>query len=157
MNRSLVVVLVAIGFVAGCAAPGGDSAQQVSPSAPAAASRLTVGELMAQGGRQLTAAEMKELHTGATIQGSNQAGTWTRRQGADGKYSGQNSHRMGGSRNFNGDWHIDEKGRNCSLNRSQRDAKLSCSHYYSLNGKYYTAPGEEPTAGTVLEDRTISR
>ena len=157
MAQMLAAVVVSVGLVAGCAAPGAGDAQKEAAAAPAASSRMTVGDLKAKGGKRITAAEMKELHTGATIRGSNQFGNWTRKQGADGKYSGQNAQYMGGTRSFNGDWRIDEEGRNCSLNRAQFGAMEACSFYYSLDGKYYTVSGENPSDSAVLEDRLISR
>ena len=146
-----------LSFLLGCASPGGGDTETKAATAPAAASRMTLGELMAKGGKRLTAAEMKELHTGAAIRGSSQYGDWARKQGANGKFTGQSARYMGGTVPIFGDWRIDDQGRNCSLFRSQSGAKENCSFYYSLNGKYFTTPGESPADSAVLEDRLISR
>jgi hypothetical protein len=100
---------------------------------------------------------MKELHTGSTIRGSNQHVVWNRKQGADGKFSGQTTRYMGGTSSFHGDWRIDDEGRNCSLFRSQTGATESCTFYYSLDGNYYTALTDSPTDSSLLEERMISR
>jgi len=157
MTRLLAAVVVSLGLLAGCASPEAQNSQQETTAVPASASRMTVGDLMAKDGKRLTATEMKDLHTGATIRGSSQYGDWTRKQGADGKFSGQNARYMGGTVPLNGDWRIDHQGRNCSLFRSQPGAKEICSYYYSLNGKHYTASGESPADSAVLEERIISR
>lgn len=155
MNRLLAPTIVSLALVTGCAAPGGGSG--TATDATPAAQRMTVGTLTAKGGRQLERDEMQQLLGGATLKGSTQYGTWTSTQNADGTYTGQFSRYAGGGRNFHGNWRIDERGRNCNVDKSRPNQSEICTSYYGLDGKHYATEEANPSSGTVLEDRLVSK
>ena len=164
MNQLFGVVLISAALMAGCAAPGEDSAKKGATSAPTAATsavapngRMTVGDLLAKGGKQLTVAEAKELFTGATMGGDSPRATWRTKLGADGKFSGQASLNAGGTRNFFGDWWVDDKGRNCSVDRSRSNTGPDCMYYFTLGGKYYASVTDSSNPNAALADRFISK
>ena len=157
MFRILGLAVVSAGMLVGCSAPSGGGLAAAQGTASPQAARMTVGDLTSKGGKRLAASEMKALLAGATLKGSTQHGNWTSTQKADGKYSGQFSRYQGGTRNFHGDWYVDDSGRNCAVDKTRPNQSPVCTYYYELDGRYFATEAANPDVGTVLEDRIVMK
>ena len=162
MVRSMSVFLVAIGCVAGCSSPR--ERLTPPPSAPAprvsvvpAVTRMTVGELLAKGGKQLTATEVKTLFSGAIVEGAESDSDWRERNAPDGDVTGQSFMHDGQAMNYQGTWWVDDQGRRCWANSRGSGSGPSCMYYYILGGKYYASDAAGSVRNGALAERKISR
>jgi len=155
--------LVLLGCAAGCASSSNRPVRQAAP-APAtdpatdwAATSLTVGELLAKGGRQLTGAQVKAALTGAVMEGVAGNMSWREMSFADGKVTGQSKMREGLVIDYQGSWWVDEHGRGCWMNSQQRNPVPACVYLYFLDGRLYATEQDPSRRNARLEARRISK
>ena len=133
------------------------SAQEV-PQPPAwTMTSLTVGQLIAQGGRQLTGAQVKSLFDRAVMEGSDGSTVWREMSFPDGKVTGQTRMSADLSIDYQGTWWVDEQGRRCWVNERFAGYAPNCMYYYFLEGRYYVSEADATRANARLEVRRISK
>lgn len=160
--RLTIVLLYAAGVLVGCASSNGGDVTIAPPSTPAVlpvvpATTMTVGELLARGGKQLPAADVKSLFTGAVVEGTDGGSNWRERNAGDGDVTGQSFMSGGQPIHYQGTWWVDENGRRCWANSRWSGSGPSCMYYYILGGKYYASESAGTVAGGSLVERKISR
>ena len=162
MNR-LTPALLALLLATGCASSD-DRTRSTQAAPPPAASKnaewavtsMTVGDLLAKGGRQLNAAQVKKLLTGSVMEGA--VGTTDLREMSfpDGKVTGQSKQIDGHVIDYEGSWWIDEQGRRCWANERQRNPDPSCSYFYLLGDRVYASESDSSRKSGRLEGRRIT-
>jgi hypothetical protein len=167
MKRSTALLLASLVLATGCASSDGDRASSAaSPpaSAPASAAAddwaytpMNVGDLLARGGRQLTAPEVRALFTGAVMQGVSDNAAWRDMSFADGKVTGQSTSRGGPTIDYQGSWWVDEQGRRCWVNDRLVGAAPTCMFYYTLAGGYYASASDSSRRNARLTVRRIGK
>jgi hypothetical protein len=165
MKRSTASLLMLLGLAAGCASSDGRSTQtSLPPPAPApvataewATGSLTVGELLAKGGRQLNGAQVKAVVTGTVMEGLDGDATWREMSFPDGKVTGQTTMRSGLVIDYEGTWWMDEQGRRCWTSSRQQSPAAACVHLYHLDGRYYAAESDASRRSAMLEPRRIRK
>jgi hypothetical protein len=165
MKRSTASLLILLGLAAGCASSGERSTQTALPPAPPetvatpqwAMGSLTVGELLAKGGRQLNGAQVKSVVTGTVMEGLDGDSTWREMSFPDGKVTGQTTMRGGLVIDYEGTWWMDEQGRRCWTNSRQQSPAAACVHLYHLDGRYYAAESDASRKNARLEPRRIRK
>jgi hypothetical protein len=164
--KCIVALILSAGMAAGCAAPGHESLagstlppapDDIVPAIPAGPS-MSVGELEAKGGKQLTAQEVKKLLSGATIEGASGASTWRARQSAEGQVRGWSFMNHGGHpMTYQGNWWVDDEGRNCWANQRSGGTPPECMYFYVLGGGFFSSPSNSTNKAAPLYERRISR
>jgi len=157
--------LVLLGCVAGCASSSERAVRRSLPApAPAsdpttqwAATSLTVGDLLAKGGRQLNAAQVKTALAGAVMEGVAGNMSWREMSFPDGKVTGQSKMSEGLVIDYQGSWWVDEQGRRCWMNSQQRSPAPACVYLYFLDGSYYAAEQDASRRNARLEARRIRK
>lgn len=163
MSRLAGAVLLSTGLAAACASPAGGSANVTTPAptrnaiAPIISARasMTVGELLAKGGRQLTAQELKNVFASATMEGASGTTTWRVKHSPDGNVTGQSFMRDGDPLSYRGTWWVDDQGRRCWVNARMVGSEPNCMYYYGLGGKYYASASDSSKRGASLANRDI--
>ena len=165
MNRSIGILLVSVGLAAGCASSGGRSAGPISqtqtlepvaaavPTAPG----MTVGELLAKGGMQLTAQQVKNVFAGATMEGASGNATWRDRSSPDGVVTGQTLLPDGQALGYEGTWWVDDQGRRCWANSRVAGSGPSCMYYYILDRNYFVSEFDKSHKEAPVAGRRINR
>ena len=117
-----------------------------------------VGELMQQGGKKLSAEELKQLHAGGvTYKGSlASGGTFREQHKTDGSVSG-NAQTLRGSSGLVGTWNINDEGRLCIIVTVLASGnKLdTCRFIWQQGDKYFSADGDAPE--TTLVSRQFEK
>jgi hypothetical protein len=164
MNRPAVVLLLATSLAAGCATRDRRDAPTAMPAtrapavpAVAATPRMTIGELLAKGGKQLSAKEVDRLLTGATVEGVAGNMTWRAENRPDGHLIGETVAQSGDSLSYRGTWWVDEQGRRCWLNDRRARFEPYCTYFYRLGTEYYASDSDASDKATLLESRKITR
>lgn len=122
---------------------------------------LTVGDLVAKGGKQLNKEEVQNLVTGATISGTsmnNPAWSSEYTYKSDGTMSGIATRTRGqsGFDRMTGRWSVRDDGQLCTERAGQVAAtQLYCDYYFLMNGKYYAARAID--GPTPLVERNVKR
>lgn len=166
--RPLPAVLVAFGLLAALAGCASSSQRAVTQPPPAraeapdvipqwATSSLTVGELLAKGGRQLTGAQVKTALTGAVMEGAAGNTFWREMSFPDGKVTGQSKMGDGLMIDYEGVWWVDEQGRRCWMNNQQRGPTPACAYLYLLEDRYYVGEADASHKNARLEARRIRK
>jgi hypothetical protein len=126
VKRSIPPILILLGLAAGCASSDEAVTRSALQTPPPAANEvqrtttsMTVGEVLAKGGRQLSPTEVKSLLTNAVMEGGT-ATAWREMSFPDGKVTGQSRMGDGLVIDYQGSWWMDEQGRRCWLNDHQR-------------------------------------
>ena len=166
--RPLPVLLLGLGLlaaVAGCASSSQRSVTQPAP-APAAApspipqwatTSLTVGELLAKGGRQLDGPQVRIAVTGAVMEGAAGDVFWREMSFPDGKVTGQSKMGDGVVIDYEGAWWFDEQGRRCWMNNQQRGPAPTCAYLYLIGDRYYSGESDASHKSARLEARRIRK
>ena len=163
---NLVPLLVLLALAAaGCAssdrAPSPAAAPVLSQEAVRppdwSVTSLTVGELLAKGGRQLSGAQVKGLFDGAVMEGVDGGTVWREMSFPDGKVTGQTRMSADNSIDYQGTWWVDEQGRRCWVNERFVGYAPNCMYYYLLDGRYYVSEADPSRKNAALEVRRISK
>jgi len=163
VKRSSLVLLLPIVLAAGCASSPEPATRTIVQAEERAAppawavTDLTVGELLAKGGRQLTGPQLKSLFERAVMEGADGSTTWREMSFPDGKVTGQTRMSANLTIDYQGTWWIDEQGRRCWINDRYAGHTPSCMYYYLLDGRYYASDGGPTSRGATLEPRRITR
>jgi hypothetical protein len=142
MNKIALSMLFSLILVAGCAAPGGGKPE------------MTVGDVLAKGGKRLTSPELKQLVPGSTMEGpaSRTGNPFRTVQQPDGRFSGESTSSRGRF-SFDGTWTINDQDQYCSvITTAAARSGPTCASVYVLDGMHYMALKDEP-ATKVLERR----
>src|SRR5690606_33133840 len=116
VKRSSLVLLLPIVLAAGCASSPEPATRTIVQAEERAAppawavTDLTVGELLAKGGRQLTGPQLKSLFERAVMEGADGSTTWREMSFPDGKVTGQTRMSANLTIDYQGTWWIDEQG-----------------------------------------------
>ena len=105
---------------------------------------MTVGDILAKGGRQLSASEMKVLIPGAKWTTMGERGSYTLTNLPSGDFEGLTE----GGRKFTGQWYVDAQGRHCGVLRRGNDSSSAgpdCIYFYQLAGEHFVSKGTEPS------------
>ncbi len=161
MIRLAGAILVSAVLAAACASTGPDPTAPTAPrqaagSSVVAAPAITIGDLVAKGGRQLTAPEVKALFAGSKVEGVSADSTWWSQDFPDGTVMGEVSTDNGFALGYRGEWWVDEKGRRCWVN-SRRTGGTNCLYYYGLADKYYASESDPTDKSAVLSPRKFTR
>ena len=128
-----------------------------------ALAQTTFGEI-AQQGKRLSSAEVREKVVGRSLKGPGPNGRGsTIEVKPDGKYTGslERSSRIGRANNLGvfGDWTLAENGQFCiASGAASGDAGKACGFFYVLGDKYFVVAakeGQEPQAESVVLPREI--
>ena len=166
--RPLPVLLLGLGLlaaVAGCASSSQRPAPLRGPArAPApppirlwATTSLTVGELLAKGGRQLNGAQVRIAVSGAVMEGAAGDVFWREMSFPDGKVTGQSKMGDGLVIEYEGAWWVDEQGRRCWMNNQQRGPTPVCAYLYLIGDRYYSGESDASHKNARLEARRIRK
>ncbi len=161
----LIPFLVLLALAAGCASSDRSPSPATAPVLSQAAVRppdwsvtsLTVGELLAKGGRQLSGAQVKGLFDGAVMEGVDGGTVWREMSFPDGKVTGQTRMSADNSIDYQGTWWVDEQGRRCWVNERFAGYAPNCMYYYLLDGRYYVSEADPSRKNADLEVRRISK
>lgn len=161
MIRLAGAMLVSSVLAAACASTGPDptvptQSRRTTGSSVIAAPAMTIGELVSQGGRQLSAPEVKALFAGSKVEGVSADSAWWSQDFPDGTVMGEVSTDNGFALGYRGEWWVDEKGRRCWVN-SRRTGGTNCLYYYGLADKYYASEADATDKAAVLSPRKITR
>ena len=118
---------------------------------------MTVGELLAKGGRQLNGAQAKIATTGAVMEGAAGEVFWREMSFPDGKVTGQATMGDGLVIDYEGVWWIDEQGRRCWMNNQQRGPTPACAYLYLVGDRYYSGESDASHTNAKLEARRIRK
>jgi len=117
----------------------------------------TVADLLAQGGKKLTKAEVQALYSGALVSGAVystvQNIAFKSRTAADGSLTGDvwnNEKPERPAIKIAGTWEVNDLGQYCSDIESTRVERVkACGHYYTLDGRFYAGGTGEPSERLV--------
>ena len=165
MKRPTVPLLILIALAAGCASSGRSPSPTTVPVLSQEAVRppdwsvtsLTVGGLLAKGGRQLAGAQVKSLFDRAVMEGADGSTVWREMSFPDGKVTGQTRMSADLSIDYQGTWWVDEQGRRCWVNERFAGYAPNCMYYYLLDGRYYVSEADSTQKNAGLEVRRISK
>jgi len=101
--------------------------------------KLTVGDVLQRGGRQLTAAQLKNIAGGSAFEGVGNDNAWRSQLATDGTMRGESLDKSKNKSQFQGRWWIDEAERLCMVNETAGTTP-DCSYLYQLQGSYYASP-----------------
>jgi hypothetical protein len=116
---------------------------------------MTVGDMLSQGGKQLTAAEIKPLLSGVNLEGRAVDDSSKRFQVAynpDGTFKGT---MLSGQGTFDGTWEVTANDQLCTALRTGSRSTSPCAYVYSLDGRYFISESNAPTAS--VHERKLSR
>jgi hypothetical protein len=157
VTRALAAILLSasVGATAVGTAYAASTNAAAAPASNGPASAFTVGDVLSRGGRQLTAAEMKAFLPGTQWYASIVGKPYVISILADGTWRGE----AGRLPQFHGSWHVDERGRYCSVLKSRAGVAVSseesCLHYFGAGDNYFVSatsdPGAEATPQRLLE------
>jgi hypothetical protein len=163
VKRSIPPILILLGLAAGCASSDEAVTRSALQTPPPAANEvqrtttsMTVGEVLAKGGRQLSPTEVKSLLTNAVMEGGT-ATAWREMSFPDGKVTGQSRMGDGLVIDYQGSWWMDEQGRRCWLNDHQRSPAPACVYIFQLGSRYYASGSDASGKNAPVEERRISR
>jgi hypothetical protein len=122
-----------------------------------ATTSMTVGEILAKGGRQLNAAQVKIAVTGAVMEGAAGDIFWREMSFPDGRVTGQSKMPDGLVIDYEGAWWVDEQGRRCWMNNQQRDPAPSCAYLYLIGDRYFAGEADASRKNARLEARRIRK
>jgi len=129
-------------------------------SAAHAQTPKTLGEVLNAGGKKLTRDELKQLVSGATMEGA-QGGnfpntTFKNVYSADGTVRGDAWNKGAWFSRINGKWWVNDAGQLCVELRNDQGGNITgCQNYYVVGSTYYSSRGDAPT--TEVNDRKIYR
>jgi len=128
----------------------------LAPSFALAQEPQIVKDLLDKGGKRVAKDELVAALSNATMSGSTSASTtFENNYKADGTVSGA-AHVGSDLVGVFGKWSVNRDGMLCSQLRNTRGQAFgSCVPYFILDGAYYSAPEDEPTAR--LSRRTITK
>jgi hypothetical protein len=124
----------------------------------ASAAGRTVGDLLKDGGKQLSRADVVTLYTGATVSGTQLSRpsikfrvVYKSDGSADGSYGGPGAYGT-----VSGKWSVNERGRLCSdLVNSSGGKVQGCSFLYRQGDLYFAAKTDD--SAEPLVDRSFTR
>jgi len=121
---------------------------------------VSIGDLLARGGKRLTKDELVTLLAGATLSGKllNRPGvTFESDMKSDGTVSG--SARSGRDLvGLMGTWSVNDQGIVCTdVRNSSGDKVGGCSVYFVLDGSYFSAPAPAEDKGAPVIRRVVKR
>lgn len=162
VKRSIPSILIFLGLAAGCASSD-EAITRTVPAPPPVendvqrtTTSMTVGEVLAKGGRQLSPTEVKSLLTSSIMEGGT-ATAWREMSFPDGKVTGQSRMGDGLVIDYQGTWWMDEQGRRCWLNDHQRSPTPACVYIFQLGDRYYASGSDASGKNAPVEERRISR
>ena len=157
--RTSCSIAVATALIAGCGMMKSrdERAGGMAAARSSQATVTTVGDVLAMGGRQVTAAEARELFNGASWSGvTSQGGAYSVQTKGSGKYAGTATMKDGSKANFEGDWWIDNEGRHCSSNAGQTSQPRTECYYYFRAGDR-SSPDYYMSESNAAQSRVVQR
>ena len=119
----------------------------------------TLGEILDQGAKKLSAEEFKSLVSGATISGTTLTGfDFSTKYSPDGTHSGS-AQNMQGSSGISGTWKIDDSGKLCGQTQSTRSntpAPSVCAFWFKVADRYFTSPSDADRSASIAP-RAVKR
>jgi hypothetical protein len=156
--RTSCSIAIATALIAGCGMMKSRDQKMGSTAASESQQRaLTVADVLAMGGRQITPAEARELFNGASWTGvSPQGGAYSVDLKGSGKYTGTATMADGKKTSFEGDWWVDDQGRHCSSNSGQTSQPRTECYYYFKAGDP-ARPDYYMSDGNASQNRVVPR
>lgn len=120
----------------------------------------TLGEVLNAGGKKLTKDEVRQLVSGATMEGT-QGGnfpntTFKNVYSANGTVRGDAWNKGAWFSRINGTWSVNDAGQLCMELRNEQGGNIvGCQTYYVVGSTYYASRGDTPTS--EVTDRRFSR
>jgi hypothetical protein len=146
---AFAALVLAAGAAAGDKPPPATAAATPDSAASGSAASFTVGDVLSQGGQQLTAVEMKAFIPGTRWYTSIVGKPYVVTVLSDGTWKGE----AGRLPQFVGDWRIDDQGRYCSRLRSRSGVAVTadetCLHYYRAAGSYFVSVSTAPASEAI--------
>lgn len=156
--RTSCSIAIAAALVAGCGMMKSRDDRAGGTAAPLSQQRVsTVADVVAMGGRQITAAEARELFNGASWTGvTSQGAAYAVQLKGSGKYAGTATMKDGSKADFEGDWWIDNEGRHCTSNTGQTAQPRTECYYYFRAGAG-SSPDYYMSESTAPQSRVVPR